>query len=290
MVSPTAVLAAGCASMAAALFTSRLGVAGTLIGAALASMIITFTSAFLNFQIGRASTRISGLGGNMRERLATRQIRIPGRDYADTRGEPDPAAHATSGKQEGRSSRLMSSLAAFRSATPPIRRRILLVGAVTGLAATTIGMSGVTGIELAANKSLPCLIWESCPTTETAAADGSVNTRPSILGGSADQRTTGDNTLLPGEQDAFERPGEQDQRPLGQPENQQGLPEQPQEAPDLPRQDQPNPLPEQPLPQAEDTPDGTPPIPSESQPDSGSSQQPGDGSSSSSGESAPSGQ
>ena len=46
---------------------------------------------------------------------------------------------------------------------PTARRRVLLSGLLAGLLATVVGLSGVTGIELASGKSLSCMVWEACP-------------------------------------------------------------------------------------------------------------------------------
>src|SRR5215210_7092332 len=76
-------VAAGIASVLAAVFTSRLGVAGTLIGTAMAAVLITLTSAVLKVQLMKASTKISGLPNTVRGSFATQQIRIPGKPNAE---------------------------------------------------------------------------------------------------------------------------------------------------------------------------------------------------------------
>jgi hypothetical protein len=57
LVKPSAVVAAGLASSVAAFFTSRFGVAGTVIGAALTTMIITAGSAVFGVYLERAAAR-----------------------------------------------------------------------------------------------------------------------------------------------------------------------------------------------------------------------------------------
>src|SRR5215217_7017180 len=53
-------VAAGIASVVTAVFTSKLGVAGTLIGTALTAILITLLSAALKAQLEKASNTISG--------------------------------------------------------------------------------------------------------------------------------------------------------------------------------------------------------------------------------------
>jgi hypothetical protein len=60
LVKPSAVMGAGLASAVAALFTSRFGVAGTVIGAALTTMIITAGSALFGLYVERAAARARG--------------------------------------------------------------------------------------------------------------------------------------------------------------------------------------------------------------------------------------
>jgi hypothetical protein len=60
LVKTSAVVGAGLASTAAAFFTSRFGVAGTVIGAALTTMIITAGSALFGVYLERAAARARG--------------------------------------------------------------------------------------------------------------------------------------------------------------------------------------------------------------------------------------
>jgi hypothetical protein len=63
LVKPSAVVAAGVASALAAFFTSRFGVAGTMLGAALTAMIITGGSALFSFYMERAAARARNVRG-----------------------------------------------------------------------------------------------------------------------------------------------------------------------------------------------------------------------------------
>src|SRR5919112_1207984 len=68
IVSPPQVMSAGLAATAASLVTSRFGVAGTLIGAALTAMIITGGSAILRAYLEAASGRVRGMPTKLRAR------------------------------------------------------------------------------------------------------------------------------------------------------------------------------------------------------------------------------
>ena len=98
-------LAAGLASVVTALFTSKLGVAGTLIGTALTAITITLFSAIFKAQIERAQTKLSGLPSTVRGRLSTQQVRIPGRQDAEPNPEtprhPNSAADASRASSSG---------------------------------------------------------------------------------------------------------------------------------------------------------------------------------------------
>lgn len=72
-VKPTAVVAAGLAAAVAALFTSRFGIAGTILGTAATAMIITAGSATIGFLLERAAGRARDVPSALRTR------RTPGR-------------------------------------------------------------------------------------------------------------------------------------------------------------------------------------------------------------------
>ncbi len=86
LVKPYTVIASGMAAVVAALFTSRLGVAGTLIGTALTAMTINLGSAVLSAQLEKASSKASVLPSTIRGSLSTQQIRMPGKQPSD----PEP--------------------------------------------------------------------------------------------------------------------------------------------------------------------------------------------------------
>lgn len=125
--SPTAVIAAGFASIAAAGVTSRFGVAGTLSGEALAAMI-------------------------------SAAIPVAVKAYLDQ------LENATAGTHIVRSvAQMRASLRWFFSLSPEGRRPILLAGLLAGVVAFFLGIGTVTAAELGAGNSLPCWIWDNCP-------------------------------------------------------------------------------------------------------------------------------
>src|SRR4028118_60003 len=93
-------VAAGIASVLAAVFTSTLGVAGTLIGTAATAVLITLGSALFKVQLMKATNKVSGLPDTVRGRLSTQQIRIPGKPNADT--HPAPVGRRAAGAAPAR--------------------------------------------------------------------------------------------------------------------------------------------------------------------------------------------
>src|SRR4028119_932417 len=99
-------VAAGLASVLAAVFTSRLGVSGTLIGTAMAAVLITLGSALFKVQLMKATNKISGLPDTVRGRLSTQQIRMPGRPNAEPSPEPAAEPEAADNRSPGLLARL----------------------------------------------------------------------------------------------------------------------------------------------------------------------------------------
>lgn len=194
LVQMSTVFASGITAIVAALFTSRLGVAGTLIGTALTPMLMTIGVAVLNASIQKATTRISGLPNTVRGQLSTQRVRIPGTPRPEQPPE-EPEPPETTRRRDRRSAgffeRLRSIPTYLKEMSPTTRRRTLLTGALTGLVAAAIGLAGVTGIEAASGSSLSCSVWNEC--AETASGEsGTEGSRPSIiqaLGGSEDAGT-----------------------------------------------------------------------------------------------------
>lgn len=193
-VSGSSVAAAGLASAVAALITSRFGVAGTLIGAALTTMIITGGSAVLKGYLEGVTGRVRKVPGKVRRGAG----RMKGRRAEDP--EEIPARPDLRNNFVGR----MRAAFDWFFQLPPLRRRAILAGAIVpALIAFLISMGAVTALEVAIGKSLPCGIWNKCP----VAADGSTitSTRPTLLG--AGQKTGAGNQQVPGSQQQEVQPG-----------------------------------------------------------------------------------
>src|SRR5919107_4162136 len=181
-------VAAGLASVLAAVFTSSLGVAGTLIGTAVTAVLITLGSALFKVQLMKATDKISGLPDTVRGRLSTQQIRIPGKPNAEPNPEPTAKPEAADNRSPGLLSRLRAVPDFLRDLPSNQRRKMLVAGLLAGLLATAIGLAGVTGIELAGGKTLSCMVWSSC-SDDDESGGSSRSSGLSILGGYSDSGT-----------------------------------------------------------------------------------------------------
>ena len=182
-------VAAGLASVLAAVFTSSLGVAGTLIGTAVTAVLITLGSALFKVQLMKATNKVSGLPDTVRGRLSTQQIRIPGKSNAEPNPEPAAQPEAADSRSLGLLSRLGAMPGFLRDLPSNQRRKMLVAGLLAGLLATAIGLAGVTGIELAGGKTLSCMVWSSC-SDDDESGGSSRRSVLSILGGYAGAGTT----------------------------------------------------------------------------------------------------
>jgi hypothetical protein len=132
VVSAAQVVAAGLASTAAAFLTSKFGVAGSLLGAALTAMIITGGSAILKAYLENLTGSVRTLGGR-----------------------PD--------LRENFISRMRAAMGWFFHLPPLRRRSILIKGLIAATVAFVIGMGGVYGAEKLIGNSLSCGLWSRCP-------------------------------------------------------------------------------------------------------------------------------
>lgn len=212
-------IAAGIASVIAAVFTSRLGVAGTLIGTAVTAVVITLGSAIFKAQLMKASHRISGLPDTVRGRLSTQQIRIPGKPSVEPNPELGAKPEAADERRPGLLSRLRAVPGFLRDLPSAQRRKVLLAGLLAGLVAAVIGLGTVTGIELAGGKTLSCLVW-SCP-DDNGSEGSSSSSGLSIFGGRSYGPSTDTSGVPSGEQPAA--PGNEQQTPR-QPNEQSAQP------------------------------------------------------------------
>jgi len=145
-------MSAGFAAAAASFVTSRFGVAGTLLGAAITAMIITGGSAILR-------AYLESVSGNVRKvpsKLRTRANHLKGRGYPETLPErPD--------LRDNLAGRMRAALDWFSHLPPLSRRSILVKGLIAAAVAFVIGIGAVWGTERVINNSLSCGLWANCP-------------------------------------------------------------------------------------------------------------------------------
>lgn len=155
-------MAAGLAATGAAFVTSRFGVAGTLLGAALTAMIITGGSSILRAYVANASSRVRGGVTRFRERGT---------------GNPNPAPERAPTQEAPREStlperpdlrdnlvgRLRAAMDWFRNLPTPSRRPILIKALIAAGVAFVICMFAIWGVEKLIGNSLSCGLWQRCP-------------------------------------------------------------------------------------------------------------------------------
>ena len=145
-------MAAGLAATAASFVTSRFGVAGTLLGAALTAMIITGGSAILRSYLESVSGRVRGMPTKL---LARRGQQKGGGSGGTMPGRPD--------LRDNFVGRMRAALDWFRHLPTPSRRSILIKGLLAAAVAFVICMGVVWGAEKVIGNSLSCGIWAKCP-------------------------------------------------------------------------------------------------------------------------------
>jgi len=156
-------MAAGLASTGAALVTSRFGVAGTLLGAALTAMIITGGSAVLRAYIENAADRVRGGATRLQERRAERATAAaPEPDAPTTQANP-PSTPGRPDLRNNFAGRMRAAVDWFRQLPTPARRPILIKALVAAGVAFVICMVAIWGVEKLIGNSLSCGIWQSCP-------------------------------------------------------------------------------------------------------------------------------
>ena len=151
------VIAVGIASPTATVLTSRFGVAGTLLGLALSSVLITAATDSLKVYLARVPGTVTRIPGGFRKKSSFRNIL----------------------------DRIRLPFSKFSSLPPARRRSILKRSVIAGGLSFLIGLIIVTGLELGVGKSLSCWVWDECSTESSA--DGhrttATSTLPSIFGG-----------------------------------------------------------------------------------------------------------
>jgi hypothetical protein len=134
MVNPNQVMAAGLAATAASLVTSRFGVAGTLLGAALTAMIITGGSAILKSYMETVSGRVRG----MPTKIRSRRVQQRAGDFGGTMpGRPE--------LRDNFVGRMRAALDWFSHLPALSRRSILIKGFLAAAVAFVICMGVVWG-------------------------------------------------------------------------------------------------------------------------------------------------
>ena len=153
------IMAAGLAATGAAFVTSRFGVAGTLLGAALTAMIITGGSAVLKAYIENAAGRVRSGATRLQERKEART--------SDAAPEEAPTAQANPpGRPDLRNNfagRMRAAVEWFRQLPTPARRPILIKALLAAVVALVICLVAIWGVEKLIGNSLSCGIWSRCP-------------------------------------------------------------------------------------------------------------------------------
>lgn len=174
IVTGSQVIAAGMASATAAIVTSRFGVAGTLLGAAVTSMIITGGSAILKAYLESVTGSVRKVPRKMR---AQRNRRMAGRGAA----EPDTIPERPDLRQNF-VGRMRAAFGWFSHLPTLSRRSIMVKGLIGALVAFVIGIAAITAVEAGVlGNSLSCGLWSNCNAGQT----------PGIGGGTADTSTGG---------------------------------------------------------------------------------------------------
>ena len=153
IISGSGVLAAGLASAGAATITSRFGVAGTLLGAALTTMIITGGAAVLKAYLESVTGKVRKAPGFFRTRREGRKARR----YAE------PSVPARPDLRNNLIGRMRASLGWFSHLPTGRRRSILIKGLIAAVVAFLIGMAVVYGAERVIGNSFSCGFWGNCP-------------------------------------------------------------------------------------------------------------------------------
>jgi len=154
VVSGAQVIAAGFAAATAAFVTSRFGVAGTLLGAAVTAMIITGGSAILRGYLENVTGNVRKMPKKVRARRERRK--------AQSYGEPETLSERPD-LRDNFAGRLRAALGWFSHLPPLARRSILVKGLIAAAVAFLIGMGAVWGVERIINNSLSCGFWGNCP-------------------------------------------------------------------------------------------------------------------------------
>jgi hypothetical protein len=147
-------MAAGFAAAAAAFVTSRFGVAGTLLGAALTAMIITGGSAILKAYLETVTGNVRKMPRKLRERR--------NRWKAERSAQPETLPERPD-LRDNFAGRMRAALDWFSHLPPPARRSILIKGLIAAAFAFVVGTGAIWAVEKGIGNSLSCGIWAKCP-------------------------------------------------------------------------------------------------------------------------------
>ncbi len=147
-------MAAGFAAAVAAFVTSRFGVAGTLLGAALTAMIITGGSAILKAHLENVTGNVRKVPRKLRQRR--------NRWKAGRSAEPETLPERPD-LRDNFAGRMRAALDWFSHLPPLERRSILVKGLIATVVAFVIGMGAIWAVEKGIGNSLSCGIWAKCP-------------------------------------------------------------------------------------------------------------------------------
>src|SRR5829696_5851556 len=153
------VFAAGLASTTAAFVTSKFGVAGTILGAALTTMIITGGAAILNAYLKSLTGSVRKVPHKLRARRERRERRKAAR-YAEPPTETLPGRPDLRDNFMGRA---RAAVGWFSHLPLPARRSIVVKGLIAAAVAFVISMGAIYALERGIGNSLSCGLWGNCP-------------------------------------------------------------------------------------------------------------------------------
>jgi hypothetical protein len=156
------IMAAGLAATGAAFVTSRFGVAGTLLGAALTAMIITGGSAVLKAYIENAAGRVRSGATRLQERRGARATGAPEAE-APTAQENPANPPGRPDLRDNFAGRMRAAVDWFRQLPTTARRPILMKALLAAVVALVICLVAIWGVEKLIGNSLSCGIWSRCP-------------------------------------------------------------------------------------------------------------------------------
>ena len=186
-------MSAGLASAAAALVTSRFGVAGTLLGAALTTMIITGGSAILKAYLDSVTGHVRKVPTKLRSRTERKAERFS--EPATMPDRPD--------LRDNFVGRLRAALDWFSRLPQAARRPVLIKGAIAALIAFVICIGALFVVEKGIGNSLSCGLWGNCPYGATPGIHplglSGAGAGSSLSGGGS---PTGGGTAVPGTSDS----------------------------------------------------------------------------------------